>query len=173
MIYKELKRTFLLPFAIIFGIILTIIYRHKKRVKGLKGKVFLFCLIIIFAGTAHAKVEQDGGGTWQIDTFHNADGYPHLLMVSSLTIREGFIHHQSGQVDTLNCAEVIRAYIELATEENRKLLVKIAALLDYNFDAISVARSCCHREWYVVYIRINGDWAGKEVYEKIWKAINI
>lgn len=132
-------------------------------------------LIFFSAAMINAAVERDGGGTLQIDTFHNYDNYPHMLLIKTYAPNfDGDPNGDpklSGEVDTMMCAENIRMCKIKADAKADELITNIREALGDDY-IITVAVSVCHPEWFVIYLHDGTKFVDDEsIYAEAWNAI--
>lgn len=137
----------------------------------------IVALLITFPiiNSAYGQIEQDGGGTWQIDTFKvdPLDTHPYLMLVQSYNPNDTEKLSKpilSGKPSTIDCASNFHQNKDKAQSLITDLIEKIIKITDDKY-IIAVGASICYDNWYVIYLHDGKNFVGKPIYDKIWESI--
>lgn len=140
----------------------------------IKKLLFLVALLFILSGVALADhvipLEQDGGGTWQLDSVPNENiQYVHLAVLRTWSPKEGVVN-VNGNVDSIDCIHDLKKKIQFARNKANKIVELAKRVYDRKY-AISVQVYVCHPDWVVIYVHDFNDFVSKAELIKLQEAL--
>jgi hypothetical protein len=149
------------------------INRERNLLAIVIGVAFGICLALISSPASGASVSQDGAGDWRINTFTEDEiGKEHLVFGQVYIPGKGTVFENTyGAVDTRECSMTIvglKAFVKSLSNYKMKKILKVIGHKDY---IVSMVISVCQPAWYVIYLNTGKDNASKEVYDKVFEAL--
>lgn len=152
----------------------------KNSIKSLLKAALLYITLILAAllitfpiiNSAHGRVTQDLGGTWQIDTSTDEQiEYPYLQLIKSYNpFKDTKLDMLSGRVDSLKCGQSINVN-KMKAETRVDLLMEKVREITNNKYTVTVAVFVCYLDWYVIYLHDENAFASRPIYDKVWESI--
>jgi hypothetical protein len=141
--------------------------------KRLSIILILLVIQVLFLVPAIARgLDQDGGGTWRINTFPDDQQreFRHLMLGKVYHPERGIIYDRYvGSVDSSECSRHLAERKADAELQFTLLLSKVLEVVGKDTYAVSIAVSVCHPEWFVIYLHDGDYFASEEAYNGILK----
>ncbi len=135
--------------------------------------ILLVIQVLFLVPASTAGVSKDSTDSWRINTYPAEEmNHQHLVFGQVFVPRDNDIYKSgSGYADTAECGMDVAELRVTAQDLSYRMMDKMLGMLGRKKYIISMTVSVCHPEWFVVYLTIDMHNASKEVYNKVFEAL--